>query len=175
MNIILKKKYGIFLVLFILLIGGIVLFALKKLQPEKKVHYHAGFAIFRDNKKLSFSDFKYMYEKPCTLNGKDNEANENDQLEKAHLHDNVGDVVHIERDGAKWRDLFINIHYPIDYSTTKGYINGKEVKNYESQPIKSQDILVVFEGNNDFNKDLQQAPTEAYVEEMGKKSKTCGD
>ncbi len=161
-------------IIFVILI---ILFGYKiysKVTVPKKVHYHAGFIVFKDNKKINFSDFKYMYEKPCTINGKENEESENEKLEKAHLHDNVGDVVHIEKSGAKWGDLFTNIKYPIDKDAII-YINGKEIKNFQKLSIKPYDSLVMFIGSNNVNEDIKQALTQKYIEEMGSKSKTCGD
>ncbi|HVA97031.1 MAG TPA: hypothetical protein VND99_05245 [Candidatus Acidoferrales bacterium] len=172
------KKSRFFIIIFtILLIGAasIAFILYNRVQAQQKIHYHAGFVVFKNNTKLSFSDKKYMYTKPCTLNGKEDTTNENDQLEKAHLHDNVGDVVHIERSGAVWQDLFTNIKFPLDYSKTEGFINGQKVTNYQTQPIKPDDSLVVFMGNNDITKDLKQAPTKDYMERMAKKSGTCSD
>lgn len=174
MKKILKKRYVIFLVCIIILISGATVFIHNKITTEKKVHYHAGFIVFQDNKKLDFSDTKYMNIPPCTLQ-KDDTSHEDPQIEKAHLHDNVGDVVHIERDGAVWKDLFTNIKFPIDYSKTEGFINDKKVENYQSQAIKPDDSLVVFIGSNDLAKDLQQAPTKDYIEKIAKKSTSCGD
>lgn len=91
------------------------------------------------------------------------------------MHDNVGDVIHIEREGARWQDLFTNIKYSINYGNVTGYINGQKIDNFQSHSIEPADSLVVFIGNNDVNKDLLQAPTKEYIEQMGKKSKTCGD
>lgn len=168
-----NKKLRIVLVLILVAVGVSSWFLYKKVTTPQKVHYHAGFVIFQNNKKLDFSNNKYMYIKPCTV--KDTDEQENDQLEKAHLHDTIGDVVHIERTGALWKDLFTNIHYPVDYTQTTGYINGKRVKNYQSQTIQPDDTLAIFIGTNDINKDLQQIPTKTYIEKMAKKSTTCGD
>lgn len=175
MKKLLQLKYIIPLFFLLVLIATSAYILKNKFIPEKKVHYHAGFIVFKDNKKVNFSDFKYMYEKPCTINGKENEENENDQLEKAHLHDNVGDVIHIEREDAHWQDLFENIKYSINYDKVTGYVNGQKIDRFQVLPIRSSDSLVVFIGNNDVSKELQQAPTKNYIEQMGKKSKTCGD
>lgn len=169
-----QKRYGIFLVLFFILMVGVTLFIHNKLILSKKVHYHAGFVIFQNNKKLNFSNMKYMYTKLCTVSGKEDEY-EDDQLEKAHLHDNIGDVVHVERNGAIWKDLFTNIHFSIEYGKTTGYINGKKVENYQFHTIQPDNSLVVFIGNSDIVKNLQIAPTKKYIQKMAKKSKTCGD
>ena len=174
MKKLLKKRYVILVLLFIILIGGVAVLLRNRLVPEKKVHYHAGFVVFQNNKKIDFSGFRYMNIVPCTLN-KNDKSNENPQQEKAHLHDNVGDVIHIEHAGAIWKDLFTNIHYPIDYSKSRGFVNGIETTNYQTKAIKTDDSLVVFIGNNNIKKDLQQSPTKNYIEKMGNKSKTCGE
>lgn len=159
----------------ILLLGSLVFIASKKISVPRKTHYHAGFVVFENNKKIDFSDNKYMYIKPCTANGKDQDKNENVQMEKAHLHDNVGDVVHIEHTGATWKDLFINIGYPIDYTKTTGFINGNRAENYQSYPIGPNDTLAVFTGTNDIKIDLKQVPLKDYIETVGRKSKICGE
>lgn len=168
------KKYIFLLIAAIIIVFGGIFLVRSKSEPEKKVHYHAGFIIVQDNKKLDFSDTKYMNISPCTLR-KGDSSSEDPQLEKAHLHDNVGTVVHIERDGAKWKDLFINIHHTIDYAHTLGYINGVKVENYQEQPINLDDSLVVLIGNNDIQANLKQAITKDYIEKIGTQSKICGE
>lgn len=175
MKKILQKKHAILLVFLIFLVAGAAFFAYSKFVPEKKIHYHAGLLVFQNNKKVDFSDVKYMYIKPCTINGKEEETNEDDQLEKAHLHDNIGDVIHIERGGAVWKDLFTNIRFPLDYDKATGFINGKKVVNYQSKVIQPYDRLIVFIGKNDMTSGLRLAPTKDYIEKTAKKSKTCGD
>ena len=163
-----------------LLLGGVILivaiiyFGRKLLEPQK-IHYHGGFVVFQNNKKLDFSGSKYMFEEPCVLNAKnEHDTPEDTQLEKAHLHDNVGDLVHVERTGAIWKDLFTNMRFPIDYEKTEGFINGRRVSNYQLQPIAPYDSLVVFIGKNDSSL-IKQAVTREYMVKMAKKSTTCGD
>ena len=168
-----KRVLFIVILIFILLLG-IGIFFTKKILTPQKTHYHAGFVVFENNKKVDFSDTKYMFLEPCTLNNKHDNSAADIQIEKAHLHDNVGDLVHIERTGAKWQDLFTNIHFPIDFANTIGFINGKQISSYQYQPIKPFDSLVVFIGKND-PKLLSQAVTKDYMIKMAKKSTTCGD
>ncbi len=171
-----KKKQILYLVVgvTIILFGVIGFVVSKKPADPEKVHYHAGFVVFENGKKLNFSDNKYMFIKPCTIDGEEIENPGDEQIEKAHLHDNVGDVIHIEEEGAIWRDLFTNINFPVDYSKVEAYINGEIVPNFESQSIKSNDSLVLFFGSVDKSL-LSQAPTKEYIEEWGKKSSTCAD
>lgn len=169
-----KRVFYIIAVIGIILLGTAIFFAAKKFFTPEKVHYHAGFVVFQNNKKLDFSDNKYMFIEPCTVNKKTDDSDADIQIEKAHLHDNVGDVIHIEQTGAVWKDLFTNIKFPINYSKVTAYIKGKQVADFQSQPIRPDDSLVVFIGNND-NKLLSQAVTKEYIQKEAKKSTTCGD
>ncbi len=169
-----KRFLYITVPLIFLLITISVFFFLKNQFIPAKVHYHAGFIVFQNNKKLSFSDSKYMFIEPCALSQKSVDSTAVAQIKKAHLHDNVGDLVHIEHVGAKWQDLFININFPIDYSSVVGYINGKKIFNFQTQSIHPYDSLVVLIGKND-SKFLKQAVTKDYMIKMAKKSTTCGD
>jgi len=155
------------------LIGGFV-FSKKFFLKTEKIHYHAGFVVFENNQKIDFSDNKYMFIKPCTVDGKEIENPGDEQIEKAHLHDNVGDVIHIESEGAVWRDLFVNINFPVDYSKVTAFINGQKVASFETLPIKLDDSLVLFIGDNDKSL-FSQAVTKEYIESQSKKSTGCGD
>jgi hypothetical protein len=169
-----KRLFSIVILLAVVLVGISTFFIVKKLLRPQKIHYHAGFVVFQNNKKLDFSDNKYMFIEPCTLNKKDDASGADIQIEKAHLHENVGELVHVERTGAKWQDLFTNIHFPINYSQTTGFINGKQINDYQLDPIKPYDSLAVFIGKND-SRLLSQAVTKQYIIKMAKKSTTCGD
>lgn len=166
----------VLIALFVLtiLLMGLFIYT-QKFKKNIKVHYHAGFQVYVDGKLQDFSDLKYMFIKPC---GKEkSDKKENEQLEKAHLHDQVGDVVHVEAQGAKWGDLFGNINFKIDNNKQlKSYIKGKEVRNILDFPIKPYDSIVIFIGNVE-NKDekLKKQVTRKRIEEVEKKSETCGD
>lgn len=170
-----KKRIIIFLsFVCVLAIVGVAYFLTKDMFTPQKTHYHAGFVVFQNNKKVDFSDSKYMFIEPCNANETKQDSAADIQIEKAHLHENVGDLVHIERTGATWKDLFTNIKYPIDYTNATGYINGKQVADFQTQSIKPFDSLVVFIGKNN-SQLLTQAVTKSYMEKMAKKSTTCGD
>ena len=169
------KKWIIrFLIIIIVAVIAIVgVKEYKALTTPQKTHYHAGFVVFNNNKKINFSSAKYMSLSPCTLHNNEDDTPATIQHDKAHLHDYVGDVVHIERTGAKWRDLFINIDYHMDYSKVTAYINGTKVQDIQNQPIKPFDSVVFFIGKNDVQKDLKQAVTKAHIEWEGMHSVEC--
>ncbi len=147
-----------------------------KYFPPKAIHYHAGFIVIKNNKIEDFSGIQYMHAKPCgnaPANEKETEAEQ--QIEKAHLHDFVGDVVHVHREGAAWKDLFTNLAYKIDYADVEGYINGKKIPDFQNQPIKPYDSLVIFNGKNEnITRYLKQAVTKSHIEQVEKKSDNCG-
>ncbi len=152
-----------------LAIGGLTLF--KKSTTPKKVHYHAGFQVYVDDKLQDFSAAKYMNESPCTLDKEKAEHDEDIQLEKAHLHDNVGNVVHVERVGAKWNDLFKNIGYKIpNGKPITIFVNGEETGKTLEHHIQSYDSVLIMVGKQKNRKDLlKKAVT---IEEIKKAEKT---
>lgn len=170
-----SRESIVILILFTLIVIVAGIFLLKsKFLPTKAIHFHAGFQVYKDNKLVDFSDIQYMHTKPCTLNGKPVNETEDNQEEKAHLHNNIGDVVHVHRDGATWGDLFINIRYPINYKNSLAYINGVKVINFQTLLIKPYDSLQVFIGNNDIDKFLHMEVKKDHIVNVEKQSEDCG-
>ena len=91
-------KKWIFRIAVVLVVAAIAIVGVKEykaLTTPQKTHYHAGFVVFVNDKKIDFSKPKYMSISPCILHGNeaDDESPSSIQLDKAHLHDFVGDVV----------------------------------------------------------------------------------
>lgn len=169
------KKVAFLLVSLVLVASVVIYFLLiKKTSSPKEIHYHAGFVFFDNGKKVDFSDIKYMTINPCKLKTSEARAPQDLQNEKAHLHDKVGDVVHVEAEGAKWEDLFSNIGYPVDYSKVTAYIDHQKVDDIKEYPIKAYDSLVLFIGNID-TKLLNQAVTKDHILQIEKTGRSCGN
>lgn len=172
---ILKHLKLIIVFIILLIVSGAVFASFHKQKPVQKIHYHAGFVVIKNNEHINFSNFKYMVVKPCSLDKKEEKGDEEDnQLEKAHLHDQIGDVVHVERENAKWADLFTNLAYDIDYKNTFAYLNGKKVDNFENLIIQPYGSLVVLIGKNDINKALSSAVSLKHIKQTEKRSENCG-
>lgn len=154
----------------ILAISLAVLWKTQRGQLKEEIHYHAGFIVYVDGKQIDFSDTKYMNIIPCAAPGQ--EVKEDEQIEKAHLHDNIGDVVHVEHEGSMWSDLFKNIHYDLPDST-KGYIDGVQVENILNQPITPYESVLFVTGSSD-GVDTKEIISREHIEEVESKSESCG-
>ena len=168
------KKVSIIFITLVVLIGVFYFFIHKKSFPAKPIHFHAGFVVFDNGKKVDFSNMKYMTIEPCKVDTNEVQTAAEIQHDKAHLHDGVGDVVHVHVKGAVWGDLFENINYPLDYSKVTAFINGQQIQNIKDTPIKAYDSVVIFVGTVDKNL-LSQAVTIDHIKEVESKSETCGN
>jgi len=172
------------IILVILLIIGLGYFVTLLLKPSfeteivapEEIHYHAGFQVYKDNVLQDFSGLEYMHINPCSEKESNKKLTpEEEQIEKAHLHDNIGDVVHVHRPDALWRDLFLNIKSPIDV-VTSAFINNEPVEDILDYPINESDSVVFFVGENEnIEEKLKSVVTRERIIEVENKSENCGN
>lgn len=137
--------------------------------PEEKIHYHAGFQVYKDNTLVDFSDLQYMNLRPCGVSSE----KEDPQIEKAHLHDGVGDVVHVHRSDALWKDLFQNIKY--DISGAEAWKDGQKQENFLTQSIQPNESIVFFLGSNDKKEEkVNNRVTLEKIKQVEQQSESCG-
>jgi hypothetical protein len=143
--------------------------------PEDAVHYHAGFQVYVNDELQDYSGIEFMHIEPCGLDEHDDNVDEtNEQIEIAHLHDGIGDVVHVHRPGAVWGDLFnnINVVFP---SPTEAYVNGEVVDNILNHPINEYDSMIILSGpHTNISEKLDRAVTLEHIIEAEAISETCG-
>ncbi len=170
------KKRIIALGIFLSLIVSAVIILPQTLLKPEPIHIHAGFQVYADDKLQDLSDFKYMHEMPCSIDGKPVEgAPKDEQQERAHLHDQTGDVVHVHRQGGTWGDLFKNIKYEINDEEAVVYSNGQKIENFLDREIVPYESIVIFAGKHtDDQKYLKSAVKKDYILQVEKKSETCG-
>lgn len=179
-----KKK--ILLIAFALsLIAGLIFFITNSkllITNSKPIHYHAGFLVYIDGQLQDFSDQEYMEISACKI-VEQTQTPEEIQIEKAHLHDNVGNVVHVHQKGAVWGDLFknINFNFPTDGSVI-GFINNKLVPNILVDKIRpNESVIIVAMSKKDIivddikGIDLTKYVTVEHIKEVEKKSESCGN
>lgn len=135
------------------------------------VHIHAGFVVYENGERINFADPKYMKMNKC---GEEHQR-EDEQIEKAHLHDGVGDVVHVHRKGAKWGDLFANIGYQFVEKEVVGYVNGERVNEVLNYPIKPYDSLVIVNGKSNLIDVDKSEVTIERIKEVEAMRENCGE
>lgn len=140
---------------------------------HENVHYHAGFRVYIDGTLQDYSDYRYMNFVPCTDHDVNKSLDEK-QIEKAHLHDGVGDVVHTHQAGATWRDLFKNLQVELPKEKVlKGYINGIEQEDIMNSFIKEYTTAIFIVGENTASHDKEIVSID-YIKQVEAKSELCG-
>lgn len=142
-------------------------------KDSQHLHYHAGFKVYIDGQLQDYSDYKYMNFVPCSEHDtKKSKAEE--QIEKAHLHDGVGDVVHVHRSGSTWGDLFTNIKVELPKDKElKGFINGVANEDILNAPIKEYETAIFVVGSSDASHDKEIVSID-HIKEVEAKSELCG-
>lgn len=154
--------------------GGLVLaiLALWLYNPTPKhTHTHAGFRIYLNGVLQDYSDPKYMNYTLCSEHDEQKTPVE-EQMERAHLHDQVGDVVHVHRAEATWGDLLANINVDLGEDLS-AYVNGEKVADIFDQEITaySTAIFVLGEDNQVLGKEV--IPIER-IKQVESASELCG-
>jgi hypothetical protein len=143
--------------------------------PVKEVHHHAGFVVYMDGQKQDFSHIRHMSLVPCGEHS-EKPTKEEEQLEKAHLHDSNGDVVHVHRAGATWGDLFKNMNFTYDHTLEViGYRDDHPIRDILKQEIVANDSLIFVVGSQEKVVDyLPNKVTLNRIAEVEQKSELCG-
>lgn len=165
------KLHSIYLLAAVILSAAV--FMVFQNRKQEKIHIHAGFKVFVDNQIQDFSGLKFM--KLTNCGAEENGQDVDEQLEKAHLHDKIGNIVHIHRKGVKWGDLFKNLNFRFDgQKPLTGYINGKKADVILDQPIRAFDSVIIISGkvNNLENKIKNMVPRKK-IEQIEENSESC--
>ncbi|MBI2641014.1 hypothetical protein HYW87_00235 [Candidatus Roizmanbacteria bacterium] len=167
-------KKELWLIGIVILLGFVFVFTRKTSKQPKEVHIHAGFQVYVDGKRQDFLQTKYMSVKPCEEGEHRELSKEEIQEEKAHLHENVGDVVHVHLEGATWGDLFKNIRYDFPRSKPiEAFVNGQRVSNILARFIGPYDSAVIFLGKSD-QRLLKSAVSKERIKKVEQSSVDCG-
>ena len=180
-----KKKLIISSLLFFAVVVSALgfYFQNKESKEAEHVHLHAGFQVYIDGVKQNYTDFEFMSMSPCSTEPKELTPEEK-QMEKAHLHDQVGDVVHVHTKGATWGDLFDNLNVTFDknkeiqaynepFDSTQGeLVTINNVLDKEINPYES--IIIVVGDQSKVEEYKQNFVSRGRIEETEKRSELCG-
>ncbi len=158
-------------------------------SPEK-VHYHANFNVVINGQREAFKGPMY-YEEEGGGSGVCSLDTAMTPSERAHMHDNVSDVVHVEDHAVTWGQFFQNLGWVVDdkliqspknlYQTDETHkitflINGHEMQDISSEVIRDKDrLLVDFGDTNDvtLQQEFNAVPATAIKYDEGKDPASC--
>ncbi len=174
-NALMKFARPIALAVILMILTAGLAWRYRQSSQDHHVHIHAGFQVYVDGQKQDYSDFKYMHVRPC---GGDDHANlsaAEEQQEKAHLHDSVGDVVHVHAAGATWGDLFQNlgVQFP-DSSEVVGYTPERVDSILTKNIVANESIVIVVGDQSTASAVLDQRVTLDHIKEVESMSENCG-
>lgn len=124
-----------------LLLGALIILGIRiaTYQPEKKVHYHANFAVYTNGQREQFKNPAFYEDSAmCTGSTDGEDESVSDPHELAHMHDNVNSVVHVEAPAVTWGQFFANLGWTLGSTTL---INDKGTVYQEQGADKLHIIL----------------------------------
>jgi hypothetical protein len=155
-----------------LVLGALVILGIRvATYAPAKVHYHANFAVYLNGQQFQFKGPQYYEEEGavCAQN------TAKTPKERAHMHDNINSVVHVEDNAVTWGDFFNTLGWSVGQNfvqTDDGtmyqesgdsklhvVINGQDytdLGSIASRVIKDQDKLLLSFGDESSAMIMQQ-------------------
>jgi len=155
-------------------------------EPPKDVHYHANFAVYVDGKQEQLSN-PLLYEEVSQCS----DSTEKKPGERAHLHENIKDLVHVHDAAVTWGNFFQNINWNIgtkyldtseallintDDKRVTYLLNGEQASDITNKVIDSKDRLLVSYGSatkEELKKQFDSVATTAEKYNVTKDPKSC--
>lgn len=144
------------------LLGAVLIFGARFFTYNPPhVHYHANFQVFINGQREQFAD-PLLYEESGASCSQ--ETQQMTPMERAHMHDNINDVVHVEDHAVTWGQFFTNLGWVVDAKTIETpsqllladsdhkislMLNGQIMDNISNRVIGDQDKLLVDFGGSD--------------------------
>jgi hypothetical protein len=190
-----KTKWFIFVAG--LLLGALIILGIRvaAYAPEKKIHYHANFAVYINGQREQFKNPAFYEETAMCANENKGDEASNNPNERAHMHDNVNNVVHVEDSAVTWGNFFENLGWSLGATTlvtdngtvyqeqgqNKLYIilNGQDYTDLggiASRVIKDQDRLLLSYGSENTQIVMAQykaIPSTAHKYDTTQDPKSC--
>lgn len=182
-----KSKW--FLPLLCFLAGGLLILGIRftTYKGEEEIHYHANFAMYINGQREQFASPIYYIDvtESCAV------ETQMTPHERAHLHDEVNDVVHVEDHAVTWGQFFQNLGWVVDNQVIRNpsgvmmadankkvtfILNGKENDNIINREIKDEDKLLVDYGETsaaDLQTEYASVPATAHKYDITQDPESC--
>jgi hypothetical protein len=185
-----KSKW--FLAVGCLILGAAIILGIRFFSYKSDdVHYHANFTLYLDGQREMFKGAQYYTEtEMCSADTSMVPAG------RAHMHDNINDVVHVEDSAVTWGQFFENLGWTMGPSmimkpdgtayTASGnqklhvILNGQDftdLTNMANTVIKDEDKLLISFGDESKAMLMQQyrtVPSSAHHYDVTPDPESCG-
>jgi hypothetical protein len=185
-----KTKW--FIALSCLVLGAVVILGIRFVTYKPvTVHYHANFALYLNGQHEMFQGAQYYAEtEMCT------ESAAMTPIGRAHMHDNVNNVVHVEDHAVTWGQFFTNLGWTLGPNFIQAPDNTMYVENGNQKlnvilnnqdytdlgnmanfEIKDQDKLLISYGDEagpSLMQEFNAIPSTAHKYDMSKDTGSCG-
>jgi hypothetical protein len=170
-----------------LVAGALIIMAIRfaTYKPES-VHYHANFAVYINGQREQFKEPFYYQESSAACSTSPEAMT---PPVRAHMHDNVNDVVHIHDHAVTWGQFFQNngwvvnprfintpkqLYLADDTNKVFFYLNGKTQANIANQVIGDRDkLLVDFGSGDELQKEYNTIASSAIKYDTNKDPASC--
>jgi len=170
------------------IVGALVILGIRffTYHPDK-VHYHANFAVYINGQKEEFKNPVYYIAISATCSTDTAKT----PVDRAHMHNGVNNIVHIEDHTVTWGNFFQNIgwvvdprlirtpdalYLPDDSRKITFILNGQQVDGAMRQVDGDQDKLLIDFGTSsqsDIQKEYQAIPSTAKKYDTAPDPKSC--
>jgi len=171
------------------LLGGLVVLGIRFFSYHPATtHYHANFAVFTNGQREQFKDAFYYEAVGASCSADKNMT----PHERAHMHDNVNDVVHVHDHAVTWGQFFMNLGWDVNPLFVKTpqtvlladsthkvtfILNGQVAPNIQNQVIGDKDKLLVDYGSGSqtaLDQEYKIVPGSAAQYDVSKDPASCG-
>lgn len=140
----------------------------KTAHMDDHVHIHAGAIVYNDNVQQDYSTPENMYFSPCGIATEDQVRLE----DKVHLHDGIGDVVHVHASGVTWSD-FLETRGIINPENPRiVYVDGNE--GSLTDEIQDHQSALILLGESTLDDTKQSFISDERITEIAKSKENCG-
>jgi len=174
-----------------LLLGALTILVIRYFTytPEA-VHYHANFAAYIDGQREEFKGLQYYEEfTSASCNTAEHQKSPN---ERAHMHSNINDVVHVHDNLVTWGNFFQylgwnvgdtflatpnKIYQNTDKAELSFILNGKHTDSIVNRVIQDRDRLLISYGINNetsLNEQFNSVSSSAKEYDESKDTAACG-
>ena len=190
MKTLLRSRWFVGIICVVVGAAAVLAIRVARYKPEE-VHYHANFALYINGKREQFKGPQYYSDiEMCTT------ETDPTPTDRAHMHDNINNVVHVEDHATTWGQFFTNLGWTIgptfvadpndtiyaeqDAKKLHLMLNGKDYTDLggmQNMVIHDKDVLLVSYGDatdTQLQRQYNAIPHTAAQYDTAKDPASCG-